>query len=167
MDFVGAEGAQSTATTKLIPHGGTVTGTSEVVVAQVKVKGGVWSVGSTIFFRCTDHNTTTNSAVTYRLRIGSAGTTSDAAVQQFNTTPSIQTTTTTEGTSVITATGASATHIGNATYLNAAGNAGHSGNTSATSSFNSANDMWVSLTAQNSTSVTRTIRGGFITIFHP
>lgn len=167
MKNLSPKGEENTLAYKLIPHGGTVTGTGEVIVAQLTIPANVWAVGSTIEFFCTDHNTTTNSTVTYRVRIGSAGTTSDAAVQQFSTTPAIQTTTTTHGTTTGTVAGASAAHVGNSFYINAAGNAGQSGNTAATSTFNSTIVNIFSLTAQNGTSVTRTIRGGYIRISHP
>lgn len=152
---------------KTIAHGGTVTGTGEVAIGQIRLPANSLVVGSIIEFSVTEFNTTTSSSNTLRLRIGSAGTTSDAAVCQFSTSPSAQTTTTWRGTSSITATGASATHIGNAFYVNAAGNAGHSAVTAATSSFNSGAAMWATLTMQNTTSVTRTIRGGYIRIVNP
>jgi hypothetical protein len=152
---------------KTIPHGGTVTGTTETVIAQIRIPAGCLIVGSTIEFAVTEHNTTTNSTGTLRLRIGSGGNILDGASCQFSTTPSIQTTTTWRGTSTITVIGGSAAHIGNAFYVNAAGNAGHSGNASSSGTFNSANAMWASLTISNGTSVTRTIRGGYLRIINP
>lgn len=160
-------GSQSPSNTAVIAHGGTVTGTTETVIASLKIPAGSLKLGSVIEFFVCEHNTTTNSASTLRCRIGSAGTTSDAAVQQFSTTPVIQTTTSWTGTTSITVIGASAAHIGNAFYVNAAGNAGQSGNTAATSTFNSSNASFVTLSLQNGTSVTRTVRGGFIRIVNP
>lgn len=153
---------------KTFAHGSTVTSNTEAVVGQIRVPAGSLKVGTMIEFVLVESTAGTSSTRTPRLRIGSAGTTSDASVSQFSTAPaSSNGMCIWHGFASITAIGASAAHIGNAAFDNSAGNAGASNNTSATSTFNSTNANWISVTLQNGTSSTTTIRGGYLRIINP
>lgn len=165
-EFLGPRAARNQSTLKLGTQGSTYANTTELVVMQVKVRGGTFAAGSLIKFAAT-FTTSNTSAATVRLRIGSAGTTSDSCVQQFSTTASVNASTWHEGMGQITATGASATFIAECWDGNSFGNFSLSNNSTSSGTFNSANDMWVSMTIQNGSNVTRTLRAGYIEVIHP
>jgi hypothetical protein len=137
----------------------TATTTVESVVLSLKIKAGTLAVGDVIRYAAwlTPAATT---ITTVRVRIGATGTTTDAAVQVMSATAATNAGARyAEGEVGIAVIGGSATFIGGGTEtVGAISAAGTS--TAATGTFNSTVDNFVTVTVQNTTSTTTTVRAG-------
>jgi len=142
-----------------VAPGATATTTTEAVVAKVFIPANTFKVGSIIKYSLWASSAATATVVTTRIRIGTAGTTSDASLIIMSASASTAGARYMEGVDAIQAIGTSATHIGGGTSTigsaTAAGTA-----VAATSSFDSTKDNWVSITLQNTTSATTTVYAG-------
>jgi len=136
-----------------------VTTTAEIVVLQVKIPANTLKVGSAFDFSWFGHPAAT-SIITTRVRIGTAGTSSDAAVQVIAATAATNAGSRyVQGVGSVATIGTSATFIaGGAEAVGAISAAGVS--TAATSTFDSTKDNFISVTVQNTSSTTTTIYAG-------
>jgi hypothetical protein len=146
----GANGLKTTAAAA------TVTTTTEVIVAQLPIPANSLKVGS-VFRVSTSYHPAATTIITGRLRVGSAGTTSDAAVVTCYATAATNAGTRyAECISGVQAIGASATHLG--AGQEEVGAIGASGVQAATSgTFNSTVANYVSFSLQNTSSTTTTV----------
>jgi len=141
-----------------------VTTTVEAVVMKVFVPANTFKVGSAFEFSMFLHPAATTITTT-RVRIGTAGTTSDACVQVIAASALTNTTSRhVEGVGGITVIGASATFIAGGTETIAANTVAVGSSTAASGTFDSTKDNWVSVTVQNTSSTTTTIYGGRIEV---
>jgi hypothetical protein len=145
----------------------TVTTTTETIVLQLPIPANSLKVGTTFRYKMS-LKPAAASATTCRVRIGSAGTISDAAVVTMSATASGLNANArfAEGVTAVQAVGAAATHLGTGVEFVQAVVA--TGTQSAVSgSFNSTNANFVSVSIQNGTSTTTTVYGGTLEVFSP
>jgi hypothetical protein len=144
----------------------TVTTTTETIVLQLPIPANSLKVGTTFRYKMT-YKPAGISVVTARIRIGSAGTTGDAAVVTMSATASsVATLRFAEGIVGVQTLGAAATFIG--TGVEFLGTTVATGaQSTATSSFNSGSANFVSVTLQNGTSTTTTVFAGTLEVFSP
>jgi hypothetical protein len=142
---------------RIVP-GATALTTAETIVAQVRIPANTFKVGSLIRYAMS-YTPSVSSAHTVRIRIGTAGTVSDAAVVAMSPGVASASAKYAEGIDAVVAIGASGTHLGHGTET--AGTAATAGTATATSgTFDSTKDLIVSLTVQSGTSNTTTMRSG-------
>lgn len=141
----------------------TVTTTVETVVLQIPIPANSLKVGNAFRYSLYYHPAAT-SIITVRARIGTAGTSADAAVVTMSATALTETGPVfATGVSGITAIGTSATHMGGGIQVEgiipAAGT-----QTASSGTFNSTVPNFISITLQNTTSTTTTVFGGVLDV---
>lgn len=139
----------------------TATTTAESIIMQLKVEPNTLKVGSLIRYGCGLFPAATTITTT-RLRIGTAGTTSDAAVVVMSATAATNTASRLiQGNASVQAIGASGTFLGIGTEqigaISAAGTA-----TATSGTFDTTKPLYISLTVTNGTSTTTTAKTGYL-----
>lgn len=136
--------------------------TTETIIAQVKVPANTLKVGSLIKYWAS-YRPSLASTHTVRIRVGAAGTISDAAVVTMSAGASASNQKLAQGISAVQAIGTTATHLGMGTEQN--GTATAAGTATATSgTFNSTVDAFVSLSIQSGVANTTSYFGGELSV---
>lgn len=137
------------------------TTTTETVVLQIPIPANSLRVGSVFSYRMS-YRPSVNTIITCRVRIGSTGTTSDAAVTLMSVTAAMATTTrNTHGITGVQVTGANATHEGTGSEQQATVTTTNN-ITTTSGTFDSTVSNYVSVTLQNTSSATTTVFAGLL-----
>lgn len=140
---------------------GPATTTVETVVLRLPIPASGFAVGDALRYTLA-YRPAATSVITVRVRIGTTGTTADAAVVAMSATAATNAGTRyAAGQTAIQVIGASATHLGNG--IENVGAIAAAGTASATSgTFNSTVNNYVTVTVQNTSSTTTTVTAGVL-----